>query len=155
MTVLCEFNLARRFEAERIALLSRNLVERGLPWSWTPQRVRKCIGHPDYVVVVARFQRQLTGFAIMNFLQHHAHLCLLGVEPEYQRMGIGRRLVAWLEKSARVAGLFTVILEVRTTNQAAVNFYRRLGYTDDRVFHRYYSPTESAIRMSHDLRVAR
>ncbi len=153
MAVICELSLAHRADAGRIALLSRNLVEHGLPWSWTPQRVRRCISHPDYVVLVARVQQQLSGFAIMQFLQHHAHLCLLGIQPEYQRRGIGRRLVAWLEKSARVAGVFTVILEVRTSNEAAIRFYRRLGYTDDRVFRAYYSPTESAVRMSHNLRI--
>lgn len=154
MAVICELGLAQRIDAGRVALLSRNLIEHGLPWSWTPQRVRECIRHPDYVVLVARVQRQLVGFAIMHYLDHHAHLCLLGIEPDYQRRGIGRRLVAWLEKSARVAGIFTVILEVRTSNDSAIRFYRRLGYSEDRLFRGYYSTDENAVRMSHNLRIS-
>ncbi len=154
MSIICELGLAQRFDAGRIALLSRNLVEHGLPWSWTPDRVRRCIRHADYVVAVARSQSHLIGFAIMHFLEHHAHLCLLGIEPEYQRRGVGRRLVAWLEKSARVAGVFTVILEVRESNEAAIRFYRRLGYIDDRTFRGYYAPDEGALRMSHNLRIS-
>lgn len=48
---------------------------------------------------------QLVGVAIMQFFAEHAHLNLLAVDPAYQRMGIGRRLIEWLEVTARAGGI--------------------------------------------------
>ncbi|MDJ0653305.1 MAG: GNAT family N-acetyltransferase [Xanthomonadales bacterium] len=153
MAVTCEMDLARTVDAIRIALLSRNLIEHGLPWSWTPQRIRGCIRHPEYVVMVARAQNAMAGFGVMHYLQQHAHLCLLGVEPAFQRMGIGRRMMEWLEETARVAGIFDVVLEVRTGNGQAALFYESLGYRTEKEVRRYYSSVENAVRMRRSLKV--
>ena len=62
-------------------------------------------------------------------------------------------MVKWLEKSARVAGISAVFLEVRAKNQAARAFYRALGYREKALLALYYSGREAAITMVHDLRV--
>jgi uncharacterized OB-fold protein len=77
---------------------------------------------------------------------------LLGVEPAYRRFGIGRRLVEWLEETARVGGMFSVRLEVRAGQTGSRTFYRRLGYQEDKYIPGYYSGREAAVRMTHDLR---
>ena len=64
----------------------------------------------------------------MEFYAIHAHLNLFAVQPGYQRRGIGRQLLEWLEASARTAGIFKVYLEVRATNGGALAFYEKLGY---------------------------
>jgi ribosomal-protein-alanine N-acetyltransferase len=132
--------------------MSRDLVEHGLPWSWDGERVAKHVRCPDSVVLTAQVERQLIGFAIMHFRDESAHLHLLAIESGYQRLGIGRRLIEWLEENGRVAGTFIVSLEVRAKNQGARAFYRRLGYTELVCIPGYYSGREAAIRMSRDLR---
>ena len=54
----------------------------------------------------------------------------LFVHPEYRRKGVARALV--LEMLARLVG--TVALNVATTNVAAYNLYKRLGFTVEREF---------------------
>ncbi len=66
----------------------------------------------------------------MEFYAIHAHLNLLAVQPGYQRQGIGRQLLEWLEASARTAGIFTVHLELRANNDGARAFYEKLGYRE-------------------------
>lgn len=146
-----ELRLARPADAARIALMSRDLVEHGLPWSWNGARVAKHVRCPDSVVLTAWVERRLAGFAIMHFRDESAHLHLLAIDSGFQRLGIGCRLIEWLEKSARVAGTFIVSLEVRASNHAARAFYRRLGYTELVCIPGYYSGREAAIRMSRDL----
>jgi [ribosomal protein S18]-alanine N-acetyltransferase len=146
------FKLARRTEAKQIAQMSRDLVESGLPWSWTPARVAEQIRHPESNVLTAWAEAHLAGFAIMQYLVEHAHLNLLAVEPAYRRLGIARQLVEWLEETCRAGGIFSVRLEVRTRNSGAQAFYRRLGYRDVRVLPGYYSGREAALQMVHDLR---
>lgn len=148
--------LARPLDAVPIALMSRRLVEAGLPsWSWTARRVARHIHDPESVVLAARHEDELTAFAIMGFGEEAAHLNLLAVEPRCRRFGLGRRLVRWLEESAMVAGTFEVSLEVRASNLAARKFYRALGYSEANLLPGYYERIEDAIRMTRDLRTVR
>jgi ribosomal protein S18 acetylase RimI-like enzyme len=94
----------------------------------------------------------LIGFAIMYFGDEHAHLNLLAIRPRYQRSGLGRRLIEWLEESALVAGIPAIRLELRATNAAARRFYQRLGFVQIARVQNYYSGVEDAIRMSRDIR---
>ena len=102
-----------------------------------------------------RLSWTLIGLAIMQFYAETAHLNLLAVEPAARRLGIGRRLIDWLEETARVGGIFAVSLEVRAGNMGARAFYRMLGYQEIRALPGYYSGRETAIRMTHDLRYRR
>jgi ribosomal-protein-alanine N-acetyltransferase len=144
--------LAQPSDAASIALMSKRLIEAHLPWSWTPGRVTRHIRHRDSVVLTARAGGKLAGFAIMQFSDTTAHLNLLAVEPKYEGLGIGRRLVEWLEATAITAGTFDIALEVRAANVGARWFYRRLGYREDRCIAGYYCRVENAVRMVRDLR---
>ena len=148
-----EFKLARLRDARRIALMSRDLVERGLPWAWTPQRVTYHIRDPETLVLTAWRDDKLAGFAVMQFFEERAHLNLLAVDPACRRFGIGRQLIEWLEKTARTGGVFFINLEVRAKNTGARKFYHQLGYRETKTVPGYYAGRESAICMHHDLRV--
>ena len=143
--------LARPADAAIIANLSRDLIEYGLRWRWTPKRVIASICDPDVNVLVACSDANIAGFAIMRYGEADAHLDLLAVAPTYRRTGIGRQLLEWLEKCAVVAGIFTVALEVRVENEGAQRFYERLGYCTLAQLPGYYQGVEAALRMSRDL----
>lgn len=146
--------LAAPPDAQRIARLSRDLIESGLGWSWTPKRILGSLKAPDTCSIVADGDEPVAGFAIMEFLDEHAHLSLLAVDRHEQRQGIGRGLVHWLEASARTAGIGIVYVEARVGNQAARDFYRSLGYREMFLMPGYYRGREAAIRLGHDLRKA-
>jgi ribosomal protein S18 acetylase RimI-like enzyme len=145
--------LAHPDEATSIAGMSRRLIENGLPWSWNEQRILRCMRNRECVALAARDRRRLAGFAIMEFYDEHAHLSLLAVQSGYQRLGVGRQLVEWLEASARIAGTFTVQLELRANNDGARRFYERLGYQEVGRKAAYYGGREDALRMVHNLAV--
>lgn len=138
-------------DAWQIAAMSRDLIEAGLAWSWTPDRIARSIRCPDTVVLVARDGGKIVGFAIMDFGQEEAHLNLLAVDPKYRRAKLGRRLIEWLETSALVAGISVVYLEVRATNKGSQAFYERIGYQKIGRAPGYYGGCEAAIRMARDL----
>ena len=143
--------LARPADATAIARLSRDLIEYGLRWRWTPLRVAASIRAPNVNVLVARMHEETAGFAIMRYGDDDAHLDLLAVAPPYRRAGIGRQLLQWLEKCAVVAGIFTVALEVRAENEGAQLFYKRMGYRTLAHLPGYYQGIEAALRMGRDL----
>jgi ribosomal-protein-alanine N-acetyltransferase len=96
----------------------------------------------------------LAGFGIMYYGDSRAHLNLLGVDPRLQRLGVGRCLLRWLERSAVEAGTFVIGLELRADNAAALAFYHALGYEIVGRVRGYYQGVEDALRMRRDLRTA-
>jgi ribosomal-protein-alanine N-acetyltransferase len=152
--------LATRADSAQIAAMSRDLIERGLGWSWTPRRVLRSIGDAHTNVVVALENKQdvgqrLTGFGIMKYHDDEAHLLLLAVQTSDRRRGIGAALVTWLEKAALVSGVGQVYLETRMGNLQARAFYRRLGYREVQTVPGYYQGVEPGVRMAKDLWLAR
>lgn len=145
-------SLARLGDAPHIANMSRTLIEAGLPWSWTPRRVAAHMRRRENLTVVAKNGGELAGFVLAQFADDRVHLALLGVAETYQRSGVGRQLLTWVEESAVVAGLFLMRLEVRSSNQSARRFYARLGYKEHGRVAGYYSGLEDAITLSRDLR---
>lgn len=146
-----EIELAGMGDVHAIASISRDVVERGLPWTWTPSRVAQAVRDPDTEVIVARAKSGVVGFAIMKLLLDEAHLLLFAVDGPHQRQGVGRALIEWLEAIARTAAIPRVYLEVRAGNKKARTFYRSLGYRDVSVRRRYYSGLEDAVVMANDL----
>jgi ribosomal protein S18 acetylase RimI-like enzyme len=143
---------ARIGDAPHIANMSRELIEPGLPWSWTPSRVAAHMRAREHLTIVAKDRGVLAGFVLAQFGAETVHLALLGVAVAYRRHGIGRQLVKWVEDTAVTAGLFVVRLEVRSSNQGARRFYTSLGYAESGLTAGYYSGVEDAIKLSRDLR---
>ncbi|HLW25352.1 MAG TPA: GNAT family N-acetyltransferase [Steroidobacteraceae bacterium] len=153
MSELAVLTLARRSDALEIAEMSRDLIEQGLAWSWTPGRVLRSIGGRESSVVVARREQRIAAFGIMHFGEEVAHLNLLAVTPAQRRCGLGRRLMDWLCTTALEAGVFRIDLELRADNAPARAFYQRLGFRTLELVPGYYQGRESALRMTRRLGV--
>ena len=147
LPITAEIRFATAADAVPIAEMSRDLIERGLGWSWTPERVRRSLVHPDTNVIVAVRDGARVGFGIMKYAEREAHLLLLAVRPGHARLGIGGVLLAWLERSAQVAGIGRVQLEARMGNETAQAFYARHGYVPREVLPGYYRGREASVRM--------
>jgi len=151
MTVNTRIRLAVTQDAALIAEMSRDYVEHGLGWSWTPARVLAAVNNRATNVAVAG---ELLGFGIMHYGDDSAHLALLAVRPARQRCGLGTLLLEWLEKPARVAGIECIRLEARVDNPGAIAFYRHQGFREAGCLAGYYRGTVDAVRMEKRLDVA-
>jgi ribosomal-protein-alanine N-acetyltransferase len=147
--------LAGFSDAPRLAAMSHEFVESGLRPAWSAPRITWHIRHPESVVLVARADDEVAGFAIMRYGDDVAHLNLLAVDTAHRRHGLGRQLITWLEETAATAGTFIVGLELRATNESALAFYTSLGYRELGRVPGYYQGVENAIRMARDVRTTR
>lgn len=125
-----------RADAARCAELEALLFSGDDPW---PQKafVRELAAeHIRYVA--ARAGDTLVGYAGISRLGRVApfeyEIHTIGVDPAYQRHGIGRAMMARLLDE--VDGV--VYLEVRTDNDAAIALYQSLGFVTVGVRKRYY-----------------
>lgn len=88
----------------------------------------------------------LLGFAGLWAVGNEAHIITLGVHPEYRHQGIGRSLVRELLQRAEVWELAWATLEVRASNQIALQLYEGLGFEQLGQRQRYYdNPVEDAL----------
>jgi ribosomal-protein-alanine N-acetyltransferase len=148
-----EINLARLSDAPRIAALSRDAIESGLNWSWTPQRVVRSLRDAATNAIVVREGEMLAGFAIMKYREEDAHLLLMAVHPLRRRQGVAAALLDWLEVTARVAGIASIRVEARETNFAARQFYGKHGYRQVELVRGYYENRDDAVVLKRLLRV--
>ena len=72
-------------------------------------------------------------------LPWHGHITVLTVSPQHRRQGYARLLTDALETSCNAANAFFVDLYVRESNKAAINMYKKMGYSVYRRVVKYYS----------------
>ena len=143
---------ATRADASAIALLSREGIEHGLPWTWREARVRHAIADPDTNVIVAGSPGEVHAFGVMYHADDDAHLLLFAVLRSRQRQGVGSALLRWLEQAARAAGAQRIRVEARMDNVAARSFYNEHGYHEGDVVRRMYSDRLDGVKLEKWLR---
>ena len=70
----------------------------------------------------------LIGFGCFWSILDEAHITLLGIHPQYQRQGLGRLLLTSLLDHAREIEMARATLEVRASNQGAIDLYEQYGF---------------------------
>ncbi|WP_099023244.1 ribosomal protein S18-alanine N-acetyltransferase [Mycolicibacterium palauense] len=128
-------------DAEACAELERLLFAGDDPW---PARAfREAVREAHHHYVAARADGRLVGYAGIARLgrrapfEHEVHT--IGVHPDFQGRGIGRRLLADLLGFADSAGPGgAVFLEVRTDNDSAIALYESVGFSRVGLRKRYY-----------------
>jgi ribosomal-protein-alanine N-acetyltransferase len=88
------------------------------------------------------------GFLLAWSVADELHLLELASHPEQRRRGFAAALLAKLLDYAREHKKRLVLLEVRSSNQAAIALYERFGFSTTGVRRGYYSDTaEDAFEM--------
>jgi len=110
------------------------------PLSLLLSRPTTTIATPDLASIV--------GFAGLWLMVDEAHITTIAMHPNYRRLGLGEFMLVSLIDIAYSIAAKWVTLEVRVSNYAAQNLYRKYGFREAGLRHRYYSDNnEDAIIM--------
>jgi [ribosomal protein S18]-alanine N-acetyltransferase len=97
---------------------------------------------------VARVGRDVVGYAGLMISGDDAHITTIAVDPTHHRHKVGTRLLLVLTREALARGARHMTLEVRLSNHAAQDLYRRFGFGPVGVRRNYYQETnEDALVM--------
>lgn len=103
------------------------------PWNDPHKDIRRKLEiRPDLFLVGVREDRVIAS-VMAGYDGHRGWLNYLAVAPEYQRLGLALAIVTEAERLLRAAGCPKINLQVRTSNQGVIEFYRRVGYSTDDV----------------------
>ncbi len=109
-------------------------VKCNLTRAWNnPQRdiARKLKVNPEWFLV-GEIDGHVVATAMGGYEGHRGWVNYLAVDPEYQKRGLGRRMMNAIEEKLKAAGCPKINLQVRRGNDDALAFYARIGYkTDD------------------------
>jgi ribosomal-protein-alanine N-acetyltransferase len=85
--------------------------------------------------------QSIIGVCCLWAILEEAHITILGIQPQYQRLGFGQLLLYTLMKSAWKRGLERATLEVAASNTSALSLYHKFGFQDVGRRRGYYQQT--------------
>lgn len=107
---------------------------RFFPLSLLPSRPTVTVSTPDLASII--------GFAGLWLMVDEAHITTIAMHPDYRRKGLGEFMLTNLIDIAYNISAKWVTLEVRVSNYNAQNLYRKYGFHEAGVRHRYYSDNQ-------------
>lgn len=126
------------------------------PKPWSEKLTIEQVTRSDGRHLVAERDHRVIAHGAVAFLADDAHITTVAVHPAAQRLGVGRTLVRELAGCAAAVITGGITLEVRVSNESAINLYESLGFESAGTRPGYYGDTgEDALIMWKDLEVAR
>ncbi len=129
---------------------------------WSPELFRRELEHDWSTILVVvepltsapgKGSERIAAFLIYWLVHDEVHILNVSVAPESRRKGIARMLMAEVEKRAHAASAALLTLEVRRSNQAALDLYKEFDYRAVGVRPKYYADEgEDAIVMVKELK---
>lgn len=105
-----------------------------------------------FVYVLRLDDRAPVAFCVCWILLDELHLNTVAVAPTHRRQGLATRLLQHVLTEAAARGVTRATLEVRTSNQAALKLYERLGFKVTATRPGYYTqPDEDALILWRDV----
>lgn len=111
------------------------------PWSY--ELLQRELGHDWSVIYLLEESmpeggRRLLGVSIFWIVHDEVHVLNVATAPEHRRRGVGRRLMEATLDEGRARKCCLATLEVRRSNEPAINLYKSFGFRPVGVRPNYY-----------------
>jgi ribosomal-protein-alanine N-acetyltransferase len=100
--------------------------------------------------IMSRIEVGLNNFGLGGLIRK-GHVVSIAVMPQGRRKGVASALITTAMDGMRHYKAKQIYLEVRVTNEAGINLYKKLGLEITRTISGYYSDGEDAYVMSRNL----
>lgn len=113
---------------------------------WSRQTFLDLADRPNLELLVLEHRDEgVIGYAVLWCIMDQGELANVAVSPRYRGRGLGTFLLSSVLDIARSRGIETLFLEVRVSNERALELYERLGFSDVGLRRGYYDdPKEDA-----------
>jgi len=116
------------------------------PWKYETFLSSFEVGHKG---LICKKDNLMIGFIIFSPISPEAHVLSISVRNEMQSKGIGTLLLKSMLDQCKVMNYKKIFLEVRVSNEKAINFYEKFGFSKDAIRNNYYTDnSEDALLMS-------
>jgi len=135
-------------EADVPVVAELDKISFSLPW---PERsfLFEVTTNPASRCWVAEVDGQVVGMIVAWLFVDEVHIATIATHPDFRRQGIAQKLLIHTLRYTSDEGALTSFLEVRESNLAAQEMYRKFGYEMTGRRKRYYKDNdEDAILMT-------
>ncbi len=115
---------------------------------WDRDAFRSDIDSPHVIALVVRIGGHCAGYLNCIALDDYGYIANIAVDGRHRSQGWGRKLLEELKQRLLAKGIDQMVLDVRTSNDRALRFYEKYGFT--MVTRRkgfYTSPPEDSFTM--------
>ena len=98
------------------------------PWNDPVADYRLALANDTSAILLAHRRGALVASIMAGFDGHRGWVYYLAVAPDCQKRGLGKKMMEAAEKWLRERDAPKVQLMVRDDNEAAIGFYKALGY---------------------------
>ena len=103
------------------------------PWNDPHKDIARKLKVQRELFLIGEIDGRVVAAMMVGYEGHRGWVNYLAVDPERQRQGLGREMMAEAEIRLKALGCPKIQLQVRRDNAEAIAFYRRLGYAEDAV----------------------
>lgn len=118
------------------------------PHPWTPSHFETSLA-AGHFCLAAKLNGNLIGFIVVQDKTYDAEIFLVAVHPDAQRNGIGRSLILRAIKHCQEKAE-RIFLEVRESNNPAIELYESLMFNQVGVREGYYPPIRRDAKQADD-----
>jgi ribosomal protein S18 acetylase RimI-like enzyme len=95
--------------------------------------IRRKLEVAPELFLVGDLDARIVASVMAGYEGHRGWINYLAVAPSLQGKGYGREIMEYAEQLLRERGCPKINLQIRSTNQRVIEFYRRLGFAVDDV----------------------
>ena len=117
---------------------------------WSKEAFLKDIKNTDAVSFCLEEDCRVLGYIGMWNILGEGNITNIAVLPEQRGKGYGKQLLCEMLRYGKAHGLSFLTLEVRASNEIAINLYQSCGFLEVGRRKRYYEGKEDAILMTYD-----
>lgn len=115
---------------------------------WSLEALKDAVSRKDSVYAACYLNDALAGYCGLYLIEEEGYINQVAVAEQFQGMGLGRKMLAYLMDEAASRGMTACTLEVRVSNERAVRLYHSLGFEDAGIRPGFYDkPKEDALIM--------
>lgn len=115
---------------------------------WTENMLLEELENSLAKYFVIKFAGKIVGYGGMWFILDEAHITNIAIDPNYQKQGLGSHILSHMIKVAEEDAIYQMTLEVRKSNKAALDLYKKFHFKEYGIRPKYYEDNqEDAIIM--------
>lgn len=116
-----------------------------LPQSWSEKAFAEELENPSATVFVALSDNYVVGFGGVQIVLDEAYITNIAVDTSFRKKSVGSKILEEIINHCKNENCSFVSLEVRVSNTAAKNLYKKYGFVSQGIRKKFYShPTEDA-----------
>ena len=135
-------------------LIEVEVLERQIfPDPWPPSAFREVLDNEEINSLVGKMGGRIVAYAIYTIGYGESRLANIAVAPDFRRKSIAKILLSNILKIVKEADCEYIFLDVRPSNAAAINLYKKYGFKELYTKPDYYhTPKEEVLVMMKTLK---